>query len=428
MVTTEKQWQLEYLSQLAKKSLAKDMPWQQQALQQFAGLGFPSRKHELWKYNDLSTLRKTNFQYSPAEAVNTISGTGYFNHDCYRLVFVDGQFQSELSDNNGLPKGVLIADLQTAINTHPQLLHDVLNNLDSKHFLYHLNAGLLTGGSLISIADNIVLKKPIHLLHLQTNNNAMNHQRHIVIADSNSAVTIFEEYQSVNSDDIYFNNVVTQLIANQAANIQHYKLQQESRAAFHIANTSVKQAKDSTVATHQIDLGGKVARQDVQIGLNESGANCQLLGFYHPQPNQYIDNHLLINHQAAHTSSHQEYRGIMQANSHAVFNGKVVVHKNANGCSAHQQNKNLSLAESAEIDTLPQLEIYNDDVQCSHGATVGQLDEQALFYLRSRGIEKSQAQSLLTTAFATEVINKIPASAIKDYLMNQLMVKFGEKQ
>lgn len=408
------QWQREPLYEKLTQRL-KDTPdwfqkWRQQALDLFLQKGFPTRKDEQWKYTNIAKLTHHHFDLASRAFTIDVDISNYALENSYTFVFVDGIFMPELSSFDDLPSSVILTNFKSALADHEALLQSYSQQMkDSEQSVFsHLNAALLTDGMFLYVPKDTVLAKPVHLLHINSleSTDRMTHPRHLIIAENRAKLTVFEEYTSVGGG-YYFNNVVTQIFAKANAHIQHFKLQHENLKSYHIANISIDQQKASRVNTYYLATGANLSRDDLHFLLRENDAHCELNGFYYTKSKQHIDNHTRVDHRCSNTTSQQLYKGIMTEFSRAVFNGKIHVHPNIQQVSAEQTNKNLLLSEQAEIDTKPELEIYSEDVRCSHGATVGQLDENALFYLRSRGIKQQEAKHLLTRAFADEVFQTI---------------------
>ncbi len=264
---------------------------------------------------------------------------------------------------------------------------------------------------------NAVIEKPVNLLYLSGLNDQpfASHPRNLIILSENSQATIIESYIGLDDSD-YFTNTVTEVCMKQNAHLQHYKIQQESMQGYHVGNLNIAQAQDSNVESHSISLGGALVRNDIHSCLEATGAEIMMNGLYMATGRQHVDNHTRVDHLKPNTRSHEIYRGVLNDHARGVFNGKVVVHKDAQKTDAVQSNANLLLSDNAEVDTKPELEIYADDVKCAHGATVGQLDQDMLFYLRSRSIDETTAKSLLTYAFAGEVIRKIKLDPVRKRL------------
>jgi Fe-S cluster assembly protein SufD len=393
--------------------------WKTQQLRQFIARGFPHRKIENWKYTNVSAIAKQAFTLASSAGQRT-DLQQLMLENAHVIVFINGQYSAQLSQINDLPPGVKLTELKLVIDQDQWQQKLSIDETYQTSFSL-LNDGLFTNGLFLYLSPGVHVERPIQLIYFTDMNakQAMTHTRHLIIAAKDSQAVIVEEYVGVN-EITYFNNIVTQVEADENANLQLYKLQREGDNAFHIANTIIQQQQNSSVASYHLSVGGKLVRDDLNYSLQQKNAACQLLGFYQLRDEQHIDNHTRIDHRMPQCTSQQNYKGIVDDNAHAVFNGKIIVHVGAAKTNAMQSNKNLLLAKTAAVDTKPELEIYADDVRCTHGATVGQLDPQALFYLRSRGIEQSAAIKMLTAAFAQEFLAAIPHAVIA-HKMNQLM-------
>jgi len=401
-------------------------PWLQafriQQLEKFLARGLPTRQEEWWKYTNVASLGKTDFS---APVIPTKAGTytDKWTSSTILLVFENGYFSQKMSNTHLLPPEVILSPLSSAIQTHENLIKPyLLQQLDGqRHPFTYLNSALMIEGTFLQIPKNCIIPYPIHLLFLNTGQNKfISCPRNIIVAHAGAQVKIIEEHTANQAED-YFTNVVTELHAYPNARIDYYKLQSEHVTATHIANIRVQQKQDSCVSTFFVDDGSCLAREDLTVDLHESGAACHMNGLYllkHDE--QQIDNHIYVDHAATHCTSSMLYKGILNNKSRAVFNGKVYVHPRAQQTNAQQANHNLLLSSDAEVNTKPELEIYADDVKCAHGATVGQLDVDALFYLRARGIEKEAALKLLAQAFTAEVMQKITDPAIRDYIQQRV--------
>ncbi len=419
-----------YLENIQKNQqfIGQHLPWlldiQKSSLEQFIATGFPNRHQENWKYTDLTFLSHLNFQPLPFNHFENFSHILHPSHDQYehQMVFIDGQFSAQLSKINALDakitftsiKDILLKDMTTLASYFKQSLHLSAG-------LASLNAAFLTDGFFLHILKNVEIKSPIHLLFLSTaqSGNTMTHPRNIVILEDGAKATLFEEHAVLNdtqTEQPVFKNMVSSFFVGHQATLNHWKLQAESRHTIHIAQTHILQAKDSQVNVQTVSLGAKMARDDLNVYLNDLGASCQLQGLYVLADRQHVDHHTRIDHHAMHTHSQENYKGILKDHAKGVFNGKVMVHPNAQKIKSSQINKNLLLSETAEMNTKPELEIYADDVQCTHGATVGQIDADILFYLRARGLDLKEATKLLVHAFYHEVLNNISTKDIHDYL------------
>ncbi len=398
----------------------------QGAVEQFATQGLPHARLENWKYTDVKALAKRDFSLPKKVDAAELVAEKSLGVQGLRLVFVDGLFSPELSDLGELPKGVNVLPLADNANA----AKTVLGQVAAANFsgFTALNLASWQDGVLIDLANNAVLEQPVYLQFVSTaQENAVLIQPRILIkAGVHAQATVIEHYSGA-EEAASFSNVVTEVDLADGARITHYKLQQESAKQYHVASLHVQQQRDSRFTSHNICLGGKLARQDIQVELNAEGAEVYLDGLYLGNGRQHLDNHTLVNHNAPHTNSNEDYKGILNDRSRGVFNGRAVVHRNAQKIEAHQSNANLLLSDKAEIDTKPELEIYADDVKCSHGSTTGQLDESALFALRSRGIDEAMARGLLTLAFANEVIDRIEIPEVHDQIEEAVAGRLPEK-
>ncbi|STX51966.1 ABC transporter permease [Legionella busanensis] len=418
---------LEFYQEQAKASSLPE-PWlaslQKEALDDFSQYGFPSRKNEEWKYTLLDSFLQQRF-YSSLKlgSVNQNKAQDLLPLD-YQLTICNGQIINNLQPfGQQLPKGMLVLPLLEAINQHADKVKPYLAQLlKHEHGFHALNTAILQTGVFIYLPEGVCLTEPLVLAHWQNNQEQAVYPRHLIVAESESQATIVETFDG-QKDQNYLTNVVTEIVLAQKAKLVHYKIQNESNAAFHIGHLAVKQATQSQFESHSISLGGRLVRSDISISLEEEQAQCLMNGLYLPGDNQHIDHHTTVYHHVPSCQSIQDYKGVLAGRSRAVFNGKVIVAKDAQHSEARQQNKNLLLSAQAEVDTKPQLEIFANDVVCTHGATVGQLDEDALFYMASRGISREEANRYLIQAFATENLNRIPHSAIKEWIANLINTK-----
>lgn len=390
----------------------------------FAQVGFPSSRDEDWKYTNVRPIRDQVFVPAHADAPvlepSRVAPFAIPHLHGWRAVCVNGRFDEVLSACAELPGGVYVGSLSRAFEAFPARLEAVLGNcaVQDLHGFAALNGAFLHDGVCVMLEPGTVVSEPIELLFL-THANApdplLAQPRNVVVAGEGSQATIIERYVSVQAG-AEFTNAVTELIAEPGATVTHYKLQEQNPAAFHVGGLCIHQQADSTVHSHNIALGGRLARTDIRASLNAPGARCQMLGLYLVSGRQHVDNFTHVDHVAPHCTSHELYKGVLDDQAHAVFRGRVVVHEDAQHTDAEQQNNNLLLSRDAEVDTKPQLEIYADDVKCSHGATVGQLDDNAVYYLRSRAIDENTAKSLLTYAFAHDIVERFDLPPLRDYL------------
>jgi Fe-S cluster assembly protein SufD len=403
------------------------------AMEIFLDKGFPDMRMEEWKYTDIRTLTRHHFTPSPGSAdihESSLETRLLNNEPAHRLVFVDGHFAPELCPFNTLLTGVTITSLAYALDNRPEELEAWLgHNADLyKPGFNALNTAFMSDGAYINLAPDVVLEQPIHLLFIATGRpDTVTTLRNIIVAGARSKARILESYIALN-DAAYLTNTVTEINTGDSADIEHYKLEQESESAYHMAGIYVKQDRDSRYTSHNIALGGWLVRNDLHVALNDSGADCTLNGLYITRGRQHVDNHTWIDHNKPRTTSNQWYKGVLDGRSRAVFNGRVVVHKDAQKTTAQQSNHNLLLSGNAEVDAKPQLEIYADDVKCAHGCTVGQLDAEALFYLRSRAVDAATARSILVYAFAADVLERIQLRPVRQLLEQELAVRLMDTE
>ncbi|NCF80245.1 MAG: Fe-S cluster assembly protein SufD [Proteobacteria bacterium] len=396
------------------------------ALDAFANTGFPTPRNEDWKYTRVNAIEKRGFTFSRQNGVDVqardVEGFNLGELECEQLVFVDGRYVDALSRRNVVECGARITTLESAMNASSQLLESHLGHyaeITGQPFSA-LNTAFMTDGAVIHVKNRGADQQPIHLLFIATREGVVSHPRILVVAEAGSQTAVIESYGSL-CDGCYFTNALTEIALMEEAQVDHYKLQNESTKAFHVATLQVRQDRDSRFASHSISFGGQLVRNDINVVLDAEGAACTLNGLFMVGGRQHVDYHTRVDHTKANASSEELYKGILDGRSRGVFNGRVKVHPQAQKTDARQSNNNLLLSRDAEIDTKPELEIYADDVKCSHGATVGQLDEQSLFYLRSRGIGEDQARGLLTYGFARDILDRVDLAPLRDKLTEDLL-------
>ena len=395
----------------------------QSALSLFKETGFPGSRQENWKYTDVRPIAKKSFSNinttTTSITAEEISEVRFQDLDCYELVFINGVYSKEHSRLDDLSGNIVIENMADALAKDKDFLKKHLSHYADNNVspFTALNTAFIQHGTYINVPRNTIVVKPINILYLSKENTQpfATHPRNLIIMGEHSEATLIENYIGLN-DANYFTNAVTEVSLSTASILKHYKIQQESLSAYHVGNLNVMQGKDSQFESHSISLGGSLVRNDIHSQLAAEGASIVMNGLYMTDSKQHVDNHTRVDHLKPSTYSTENYRGVLNGKSRAVFNGKVVVHPQAQKIEAHQSNANLLLSDDAEIDTKPELEIYADDVKCSHGATVGQLDQNMLFYLRSRAIDEETARSLLTYAFVNEVMRDINLTPIKNRL------------
>jgi Fe-S cluster assembly protein SufD len=416
----------------ALKEIKPTVAWvelvRESAMDRFELLGFPTVSDEEWKYTNLASLAKENFLPSAKHAQLTtaeVVGFSFPETSASNLVLVDGLLRTDLSQTKGLD-GVVVVDLFDAIADarYNKLVRDYLARNANYHDkgLTALNTAFLQSGVFVLIPKNVKLDLPLQITCVASGDEAgrASFPRLLVVAEENSSARLIESYVSL-GNQAYFTNGVVEVVLQDGARLEHTRLQQENAQSFHVATTSVELGRGSSYNSTAINLGAKLARHDISVLMNHEGAECWVDGLYVVGENQHSDTHSVIDHQQAYCNSHQLYKGILDANGRAVFNGKVFVREGAQKTDALQTNKNLLLSPQARVDTKPQLEIYADDVKCAHGAAIGQLDQDQLFYLEARGINPELGKSLLTYGFAEEVIEKIGIESIRTVLDKAVM-------
>ena len=402
-----------------------------EAISKFAELTFPTQKDEEWKYTNISPLQKHNFSpVSNKEKVSseTINKFLFDKLEHSLLVFVNGNFSPELSKLIDIPKGVVIGSLAEAMKNNNPIVKKHLGKYaeNENYFFTTLSSAFTKDGAFIYVPDGKIVEDPIHVIFFTNSGNEkiLIQPRNLFVAGKNSQVTIIEHYVS-DEDSIYFTNAVTEIVADENAIVDHIKLQEESNKAFHIARMEVDQERSSNFSSHLISHGAEISRDDFNARFNDEGSECVLNGLFMIGDEQLFDAHTMIDHAKPHCNSHEHYKGILQDKSKGVFNGKVMVRQDAQKTNAFQQNNTILLSDDAVMNTKPQLEIFADDVKCSHGATIGKLNDEAKFYLKSRGIGEDAATAILIHAFASDVITSIKIPALRDYLEEIISKRFN---
>jgi Fe-S cluster assembly protein SufD len=406
-------------------------PLRRAAISRFAELGFPTRHDEEWRFTSIGPIAETAFQ--PADGAHTLTAAAVADllfDGAVPLVFVNGRYAPELSSPGALPKGLKAGSLADALQNDAQSLKPHLGRyagFENQAFVA-LNTAFFADGPFVSIARNAIIEAPIHLVYVSTAENGptVSYPRTLIAAGENSQATIVETYIGA-TDAVYFTNAVTEVVLEENAVVDHYKVNRESLAAYHIATLQVQLARSSNFSSHSITVGGAIVRNDVNAVLNAEGIECTLNGLYLANGKQLVDNHTAIDHAMPHCNSHEVYKGILDDQARGVFNGKIFVRQDAQKTDAKQTNKTLLLSEDAQINTKPQLEIFADDVKCTHGATVGQLDANQIFYLRSRGIPEEEARALLIYAFAGDIVSRIKVEPVRAQLNELLLAHLPQK-
>jgi Fe-S cluster assembly protein SufD len=402
------------------------------AIDRFAERGLPTTRDEDWKYTSMTPLAETPFDLAadgtadvPAEEVIAAFSVGPASGN--RLVFVNGRYMEKLSAIRSLPAGARLGSLAEALITDEEMVHSHLAAGGEKpqNAFTALNAAFWPDGAFLHVPAGVRLEEPIQLLFVSTASGTprADHPRSLIVLERESRVALVESYVGLGGE-AYLTNAAAELILGPAATLDHYKIALEGGQGFHVGRTHVREGRDSRFASCSLLFGGRLVRSEVGALLGAEGAECMLSGLFVIGGRQHVDIHTVVEHAQPRATSRQLYKGVLDGRARGVFNGRVIVRAGANGTDAHQANKNLILSDGVEVDSKPQLEIFADDVKCSHGAADGQLAEDAIFYLKSRGLDEVAARTLLTYAFANEVLGRIRVEPIrawgKDLLSRRL--------
>ena len=401
------------------------------AIKNFELKGFPNKKQEAWKYTSLNNLQKIDFSVFPKKenVLEYKDVKKYFLHeiDTYKIVFIDGIYSSYLSETTH--DGVDVCLMSSALTKpmYRQVIDVYFNKVASKdESLTTLNTAFSKEGAYIYIPKNKAPRKPIQILHLATGNEAalLLQPRNLIIAEENAELQVIERHQSL-TENAVFTNSVTEIFAAKSARVDYYKVQNDEESATLVDNTYIDQKDTSNVSVHTFSFGGKLTRNNLNFYQDGERIDSTLKGVTILGEKQHVDHHTLVHHAQPNCESHQDYKGIFGEKSTGVFNGKIIVDKIAQKTNAFQQNNNILISDQATVNTKPQLEIFADDVKCSHGCTIGQLDEDALFYLQSRGIPKKEATALLMYAFANNVLESVRIPELKTRINSLIAQKLG---
>ena len=409
-----------------------DLAWlrdlRRAAVEAFSRSGFPTPRHEHWKYTNVASIEKRAFDLDGAGAPgngaggtlpggNGTSGAFLDTGGAPRLVFVDGRLDRGLSNLDALPPGITADDFPGALERDPAFFEGRLAQIvrPEKSAFAALNTAFMDTGAVVRAAPGTVADAPVHLVFVSGSKERERaySPRIVIAAEAGSRIAVVEHFTGVDGA-VYLDNVVTEIDVAEDAAVEHYKVQQAGAAAYHVAALEAKLARGASFHSFAVSLGARLSRHDIDVTLDREHARCSLDGLYMANGRQHTDFHTNVEHAAPHCASREYYKGIAGGRGRGVFNGRVHVHPHAQKTEAHQTNRNLLLSRNAEIDTKPQLEIHADDVKCSHGATIGQLDEQMLFYLRARGIAESAARGMLTYGFARDVVERIARPGLRE--------------
>ena len=404
-----------------KKNLVRrDAPWisriRENAFKDFQKTGFPSRKDEAWKYTNITPLvekRFVPFTTSSPTFVNQdyIGKFSYPGLESQTLVFVDGHWASG--------GGGYVQSLSQAFIDKPDLVKKYWKNIEDLEVnaFAALNSAFVHDGVFIYVPKDCILKKPLHLLYIATEKSKERavYLKNLIVLEEGSEAEVIETYASTHEGE-YLHNAATSIKLHREAKLRHYRVQREGLHAFHMNNLDVSLLEKSNYSSAHITVGGGLSRSDIYVSFNGEGGKAEINGVFHPKHAQHVDYHVVVDHVVPRCTSTQLFKGMIEDEATGIFNGKIFVRKDAQSTNAHQTNKNLLLSQNAKVYSKPHLEIYADDVKCTHGSSTGQLDPQALFYMRSRGIHEKEAHKILTRAFAGEVIEKIKTTPLREVI------------
>ncbi len=426
------------LSEFAHNVGKDDPQWirdlREKGISGFKNHGFPTIFDEEWRFTNLEALRRNSFLI----AQNGISDVSVETVDSYvfeglatlLLVFVNGRFAPSFSNADQSQSGVAVTNLREAIFTQEELVRKHLAKYAdyNKDPFISLNTSYFTDGAFIHISPNTVLDTPVHVLHISTDQGQPQfiNPRNLIIIGKNGATKVIEHYVST-SKGVYFSNVVTEIVCAENSDIEHYRLEFESPNAFNFLNLRTNQQKDSNVTSHSVLYGGAIVRNTVHPVLQGQGGNSDIYGLFMSEGRQHMDNFMRVEHASPHCDSRQFYNGVLDDRSKGVFHGRILVHEGSEKTDAKQTNRNLLLSDAAQIDTKPQLEIYNSDVKCTHGATIGRMDEQAIFYLRSRGISAKKSKMIMLRAFTGETLENMSIEPVRQALEGETTTWFDRR-
>ena len=407
----------------------------ERAAARFTTLGFPTVREEEWRFTNVAPIANTEFKPTSGKTSITPSQVDGFLFGAapHRIVVVNGRFSPELSRVKGLPPAVRAGSLSGYINGELQadseLLQRYLGQLadfNNRPFAA-LNTAFVDDGAYVHVPDGVVIDEPLEVLFISANDKdqtpTVSYPRCLIVIGDRSQARVVETYVGIHS--AYLANAVTEVFVGENAILDHYKVQQENVAAFHVASMHMHAARSASFSSHSFSLGGKFVRNDVVATLDGEGAEVTLNGLYLADGDRLVDNHTLIDHARAHCPSHEVYKGILSGKARAIFNGKIIVRQDAQKTNAKQTNRALLLSDDALINTKPQLEIFADDVKCTHGAAIGQLDEDAIFYLRTRGLTLAEARDMLIHAFAGEILDRVKVEPLKRALEGELYAQLA---
>lgn len=398
------------------------------AIKAFVNQGVPTRKHEEYKYVNVDLILKDDFSIATNNIISKEQVEQFnFLKDAYVVVIVNGIFSEDLSRLKDLPKGLIICSLDVAKENQKIVFekhYSKYADINADAFIA-LNSAMANSGVFIYVPKGAIIEKPIHIIHISSaKKTELINPRNLIVIEENAQAKIIESYQTLEPSTKIFNNAVTEIVVGESSIVDHYKIQDENEFGYLLNTTQVVQKKQSLFSTHTFTLSGSLVRNNLTIVLDGEHIETHLNGLYLTNGNQVVDNHTVVDHCKPNCNSNELYKGIIDGKSSATFNGKIFVRKDAQKTNAFQSNKNILLSDDGSINTKPQLEIYADDVKCSHGTSTGKLDEDKIFYLRARGLSETGAKKLLMHAFASEVVNTIKIDALREYVEEKISKRF----
>ncbi len=428
-----------YLSEFARcEATRRELEWvrslRRAAIARFAELGFPTTRQEEWRFTNLAPLvaipfRLAELATTEVRRVPAALRYPFGEWPCPTCVWVNGRFSPALSSLHGLPRGVVVVGLADVLEKSPQKIEPFLARVatDPTHPLVALNTAFFADGAFVYLPQGVVVEEPIHLLYLSTAGERpwVSHPRTLIVAEAHSQATIVQTYNG-EPGAVSFTNAVSEIILGANARLSHYQVQRESRSGFFMSSLAVRADRDAAFTDYEVSLGAALARTDLTVALEGEGSECVLHGFYLVTGRQHVDYHTRIEHIGPHGMSREVYKGILDDQATGVFNGRIIVRAGAQKTDARQTNKNLILSEEAVVNSNPQLEIYADDVKCTHGSAIGQLDADALFYLRARGIDADAARQILTHAFASDILGRIALDPLRTGMEAHLLTSLSQ--
>lgn len=436
-ITVDKDLYLSHFERVEKAAAQSPLAWllptRKAAWARFVELGFPTVRDEEWRFTNVAPIAETPFARAAADLAGEVSRptlaawNAIGGHGCM-AVFVNGRFVPSLSLLDGLPDGARVGGIVSAIRDMPDLVraHLARHAGYQDHAFTALNTALMEDGALVYVPRGKVVTEPIHLLFVSVGGGEafVCHPRTLVIAETNSQATVLESYVGP-AETTYFTNAVTEIVADENAFVDHYKLECEGENGYHISTAQLHQYRSSNVDWMAVSFGGRLVRNDVNVLLDGEGCDTTLNGLYALRGAQHVDNHLVVDHAKPHCDSREFFRGVLMDQSRGIFSGRIIVREGAQKTDAKQTNNNLLLSEEAQVESKPQLEIFADDVKCTHGATIGQVNKDAIFYLRSRGIDEEAARGILVYAFAREIVDQIRVAPLQGRVMKLLADRIG---